>query len=159
MIMTGPEYIKAYFTELYRILPTPCGRDFSHSLSLGADGEVEIRLNGGDWYKIAISILDPDPRKAAQQAAQANCRWPDAHIQHLIETASRMLGERLGFSWMNEPLPELSGRCPIDAAQTLAGARHVELLLIERITDPELRAQTEWEIEQFYARLTSGTAE
>src|SRR4051812_29111631 len=130
MIMTGPEYMKSYFTELYRLLPTPGGRDFSHSLSLGVDGNVEIRLNGGDWYKIAIATSHPDPHKAAQQVSQAKCRWPDAHIEHLIKIACRVLGKTPGHSWMNEPLPELSGRCPIDAAQTLTGARQVELQLM-----------------------------
>jgi len=35
MTMTDSEYINSFFTEPYPLLPTPIGRDFSHSLSLG----------------------------------------------------------------------------------------------------------------------------
>ena len=47
-----------------------------HSIRLGKDGEIEIRLSAGDIYKVALlPILDPDPVNAAYQASSVPCKF------------------------------------------------------------------------------------
>jgi hypothetical protein len=74
MVMTGPEYIKAYFAELYRLLPAPCGRDFSHGLSLGADGEVEDPAKR--WRLVQDRHLEIGSRSTQSRTAGRSSQMP-----------------------------------------------------------------------------------
>jgi len=75
--LQAAEYLKRFFEELERLLPVKCYATYDHSIGRGHDGRVEIRLSAVDWYKIALTTLDPDPIKAARDAASAPTKWPD----------------------------------------------------------------------------------
>lgn len=69
-------YLKTFLAELHRLRPMPAYHECDHSIGLGKDGEIEIRLSAGDIYKVALlPTLDPDPVKAAYQASSVPCKF------------------------------------------------------------------------------------
>jgi len=155
-ILNATQYLKAYFSELKGLLPVPrWSGSYDHSLGMGEDGTIEIRLSAGDWYKVAITDLDPDPIKAAQLAAQARTRWPDEHILYVLELAQRILGKQPSYEWRETPLSELGGQAPLDVARSVSGARQVASILIATSTfDSETRQQFERDTAAYFAGLT-----
>jgi hypothetical protein len=75
--MNVTEYLEVFFRELNRVLPVMGYAAYDHSIGLNKDGGLEIRLSAGDWYKVALTGLDPDPTKAALDAALSVTRWPE----------------------------------------------------------------------------------
>lgn len=74
------DYLTRLFAELERIVD---GGGTRHMISTSKNGALEIRLGGGDWYRISEGEIDnDDPIRAAQSIAQARWHWPD-------ETTSR----------------------------------------------------------------------
>jgi hypothetical protein len=74
-------YLRSFFEELHRLRPVPGYHQCDHSIGLGKDGQVEIRLSAGDIYKVALlPTLDPDPIKAAYQAASVSCKFTNPAV-------------------------------------------------------------------------------
>lgn len=56
-----------------RFLP---GNGTRHMISTTPDGQLEIRIGSGDWYRISAGrIDDPDPIRAAEKIAAAPTHW------------------------------------------------------------------------------------
>jgi hypothetical protein len=154
--MNADQYLKAFFSELNQLLPVPgWSGSYDHSLGMGKDGRIEIRLSAGDWYKVAITELDQDPIKAAHLAAQARTRWPDEHLLRVLDLAQHLLGKQLSFEWRETPLGELGGQTPLDVARSVSGARQVASILIATsIVDSDTRQQLERETAAYFSGLT-----
>jgi hypothetical protein len=76
--MNVTEYLEVFFRELNLLLPVRGYATYDHSIGMNKDGGIEIRLSAVDWYKVAETALDPDPVKAAHDAARTATRWPDS---------------------------------------------------------------------------------
>ena len=81
-------YLRTFLAELHRLRPVPGYDECDHSIGLGKDGEIEIRLSAGDIYKVALlPNLNPDPIRAAYQAATVPCKFADPSVP--IETVDQ----------------------------------------------------------------------
>lgn len=71
--MNPAEYVLRFLMELERLLP---GKGTRHMISTTPDGQLEIRIGSGDWYRISDGVLvDPDPLRAAEIIANAPAHW------------------------------------------------------------------------------------
>jgi hypothetical protein len=71
--MNPAEYMRRFLLELERLVPN---RGTRHMISTTADGQLEIRIGSGDWYRISDGAIDdPDPELAAGKIAEAPTHW------------------------------------------------------------------------------------
>ena len=71
--MSPTEYILRFLMELERLVP---GKGTRHMISTTDDGQLEIRIGSGDWYRVSDGVIDdPDPIRAAEKIAAAPAHW------------------------------------------------------------------------------------